>query len=77
MKNARQENRENYLVFVQCGSDQMGCGDRSRHICPFLWSAQQHGNRGDIFDYYDSDDRVDLQEGSGTLRKRAGILVEI
>lgn len=29
MKNARQENRENYLVFVQCGSDQMGCGDRS------------------------------------------------
>ena len=33
MKNARQENRENYLVFVQCGSDQMGCGDRSSDIC--------------------------------------------
>lgn len=33
MKNARQENRENYLVFVQCGSDQMGCGDRvARHL---------------------------------------------
>ena len=43
MKNARQENRENYLVFVQCGSDQMGCGDRSSDICTFLRSAQHMG----------------------------------
>ena len=59
MKNARQENRENYLVFVQCGSDQMGCGDRSSDICTFLRSAQQYGNWGSLFDHHDPNDCVD------------------
>ena len=67
MKNARQENRENYLVFVQCGSDQMGCGDRSSDICTFLRSTQQYGNWGSLFDYHDPNDCVDLPERSGTL----------
>lgn len=58
MKNARQENRENYLVFVQCGSDQMGCGDRSSDICTFLRSTQQYGNWGSLFDHHDPNDCV-------------------
>ena len=48
MKNARQENRENYLVFVQCGSDQMGCGDRSSDICTFLRSTQKNMGIGAV-----------------------------